>query len=68
MVRFGAIQVNQMKPFNASILKHFGNLERIFVVNGFLRIVALRKPDAFTINNVYGGNDFYHAIVFVWQK
>ena len=44
------IQVDVNAKFNSSSLKHKGYFQRIFVIHCFLIVIALRKPNTFSVN------------------
>src|SRR5690606_33362203 len=49
---FRAIEVDQVQTRESSSLKLPGNFHRILAVDFFTCIVALREPDAFTIDKI----------------
>ena len=54
------IQVNQMEALQAVGLKGLGGIQGVFVVNGFLLVIALGQAHAFAFYDIYGGDDVHN--------
>src|SRR5690606_23691044 len=57
LLGFGTVQIDEMKPLNTDSLEAFRHLQRIVVVFFFAAVVALTEADAFSSNEVDGGDD-----------
>ena len=51
---FRSVQIDQMQTSCAALLVPQGGVERIFVIDGFSVVVALREPDALAADQVDG--------------
>ena len=62
MLSLGTVEIDHMQTFQPIVFKHFRHFERILIIDFLAGIVALRQSYAFTVDNIYGGNEFYHLL------
>ena len=59
MLRLGAVEVYHVQTLVADVLKLEGHLQRM-TVDGLLVVVAFCQAHTLSVDNVYGGYQFYH--------
>jgi hypothetical protein len=61
----GSVEIDDMEAFQPGRLKLPGDGQRVFVVDGFAAVVALGEADAFTVDEVYSGDDVHGLRTFL---
>ena len=57
------VEIHQVQSPQSRIFKSHRHFQRMLIINLFLRIVTLGEPDAFSIDDIYCGDDFHYMFI-----